>query len=274
MTESPISGKVHVSVGERSTDKLIDAVVDAFSPASEILGALGDGVRLARVEIAARITRRAKNIADENGLVLTAPPLKFLVPFFERSSIEDEGEAGIEEMWANLLFSASRKYSTISSSYVGILSSLCRDEALLLRHMFSAESYGRPEKVSALDISEYTDELLWGEMLQNQQFNSDSLPTLVSEYLDVPGCLLWHAGFEDFESKEYGLDAGSLALTLPEYMSSSDYVFRLVTLLVSKGLLKGCNISSGYISNNLVVLMYVATPLAIDFMDQVQPGDH
>jgi hypothetical protein len=77
--ESPV--KAEVKVGERGAEKLIDAVVDAFSPATETLGLLGDAVRLARVEVAAAITRRAKSIADESGLRLTAPPLKFLVPY-------------------------------------------------------------------------------------------------------------------------------------------------------------------------------------------------
>ena len=274
MPESPISGEVHVSVGETSTEKLIDAVVDAFSPATEILGALGDSVRLARVEIAARITKRAKSIADDNGLVLKAPPLKFLVPFFERASIEDEGGDEIEELWANLLVSAASDYSTIISSYVGILSSLCRDEALLLSHLFSAASYGRVEKISALEVSEYTDEVVWSNIFQNEEFNSDTLPKLISEYLDVPGCLLWYAGFDDIESKEYGIDSGNRIINLPDEISKTDYVYSLISLLVSKGLLKEYNFETMGVVNNLKVLLFAATPLSIDFMDHVQPGEH
>lgn len=272
--ESPISVKLNVSVGENSTEKFIDAVTDTFSPASELLGALGDSVRLARVEIAARITRRAKDIADENGLTLTAPPLKFLVPFFERASIEDDGGDEIEVLWANLLVSAGSNYSTIISSYVGILSSLCRDEALLLSHVFSAASYGRTEKISALEVSEYVDEVVWSNIFQNEKFNPDNVSKLVSEYLDVPGCLLWRAGFDDIESKEYGLDSSNRVINLPDEISETGYVYSLISLLVSKGLLKEYNFQTMGVVNNLEVLLYAATPLSIDFMDHVQPGEH
>ncbi|MGY6663138.1 MAG: Abi-alpha family protein [Glycocaulis sp.] len=110
MAKLPVEARVEVSVGKKSVDKLIDAVVDAFSPATEFAGMLGDAVRLARVDMAARITRRAKEIADENGLALKAPPLKFLVPFYEKASLEndeDEEHYRLFELWAALLANAS-----------------------------------------------------------------------------------------------------------------------------------------------------------------------
>ncbi len=133
MSELPISGRVDVTVDERSVDKLIDAVVDVFSPATEFLGALGDGVRLARVEMAARTTRRAKEIADANGMVLKAPPLKFLVPFFEKASLEEDGDEDLLEMWANLLVSAGSESGSAKPIYVDIMSKMTSEAAVMLR---------------------------------------------------------------------------------------------------------------------------------------------
>lgn len=45
--------RADLKVGEGSADKLVDALVDTFSPATETLGLFGDVVRLARVEVAA-----------------------------------------------------------------------------------------------------------------------------------------------------------------------------------------------------------------------------
>ena len=147
MSESPISGKIEVKaeVDKRSVDKLIDAVVDTFSPATELLGALGDSVRLARVEMAAHVTRRAKEIADCNGLELSAPPLKFLVPFYEKASLESDADDGIVDAWANLLASTGSG-NGVEPRFVQILSELTPSQAQLLKDCY----WGRSERPSRL----------------------------------------------------------------------------------------------------------------------------
>lgn len=102
----------------------MDAVVDTLSPATEMLGLLGDAVRLARVSVAAKITRKAAEIGRENGLTLVAPPLKFLVPFFEKASLEEEEDADLLEMWANLLASAGSHYQDRMMRFTSILSEM------------------------------------------------------------------------------------------------------------------------------------------------------
>jgi len=132
--------KVDVTVGKRATEKLIDAAVDAFSPATETLGLLGDAVRLARIEVAVAISRRAKAIADEQGLTLTAPPLKFLVPFYEKASTEDLEDDTLVEMWARLLASAGSDYDARYLRYTSLLSELSANQARILQGM--AQNYG------------------------------------------------------------------------------------------------------------------------------------
>ncbi|WP_273146481.1 hypothetical protein [Oceanicaulis alexandrii] len=123
---------MNATIGENSIDKLVDVFVDVFSPATELVGALGDAVRLGRVEIATQITRRAKEIADTNGMNLVAPPVKFLVPFYEKASLESEDS--LIESWANLLVSAS--CSGAETRYVSIMSEISREQAELLVNIF------------------------------------------------------------------------------------------------------------------------------------------
>ena len=133
MTEIPV--KVSAEVDPQGTNKLIDALVDAFSPATETLGLLGDAMRLARVEVAAVVTRRAKEIADTNGLELKAPPIKFLAPFFEKASLEAADDTEVIEMWSQLLVSAATE-ATHHPHFVSILSGLETSQATLLRDIF------------------------------------------------------------------------------------------------------------------------------------------
>ncbi len=134
MAVPPISvdASLKAEVGKEAVEKLIDAIVDAFSPATESLGLLGDAVRLARVEVATAITRRAKAIADENKLRLKAPPLKFLVPFFEKASTENVEDGALVEMWARLLTSAGVDYQARHVRYTSILSEMSANQAVIL----------------------------------------------------------------------------------------------------------------------------------------------
>jgi hypothetical protein len=129
--ENPL--KVDAKIGERAVEKLIDAAIDAFSPATETLGLLGDAVRLARVEVAAAITRKAKAIADQQRLKLTAPPLKFLVPFYEKASTEDVKDETLVEMWAHLLTSAGNDYNARYLKYTSLLSEMSGAQARIIQ---------------------------------------------------------------------------------------------------------------------------------------------
>lgn len=273
MAKLPVEARVEVTVGKKSVDKLIDAVVDAFSPATETLGALGDAVRLGRVEIAARITRNAKEIADANGLILTAPPLKFLAPFYEQASIEDEGASEIEEMWANLLVSASANYESVKSSYVKILGSLSRDEALLMKALFSASSYGQKDALSALEIADYIDPRTRQIGVEEFFEKPDCLQDVVAEHLDIPGNLLWFAGDSSGCDETFGVYLGRSRFHLPESIQSVEYLLDIVLLLVSKSLLREWEYTRDAGDATYEVLLYAATPLAISFMNEVQPGE-
>lgn len=134
-----ITPKIEVKI--EKADDLVEAARDTFSPASEFLGLLGDSVRLARMHVAAEVTRKAKRIADENGLALSAPPLKFLVPFYEKASLEEESDSDAQLRWVNLLVDAST--SEVHPYFVSLLSEIEGSQAKLLRKVFFDESIAK-----------------------------------------------------------------------------------------------------------------------------------
>lgn len=126
--------KIDVDADE-AAKSFADALCDLISPATETLGLVGDAIRVARLEVAERIARKAKRIADENGLKLKAPPLKFLLPFFESGSLEDEPV--LEEMWAGILASASSKFSSQHTVFLDIVRRVGPAEARAIRWLGS-----------------------------------------------------------------------------------------------------------------------------------------
>jgi len=126
---------VTIDIDAKATNKLIDVLAEAFSPATEALAALGDVVRLARTPLAAAITRRTKEIADESGLRLVLPPLKFLVPYFEKASIQDASSMVLSEMWARLLATAGCNYDERMVRFTSLLSELSTQQAKILNEV-------------------------------------------------------------------------------------------------------------------------------------------
>lgn len=123
---------INVSFSERAGDRVLNAIVDAFSPISESLGLLGDKIRVYRANSAIRTIERAKEIADEEGRPLELPHPKFFVPFIEAASLEDEDDDGLREKWAKLLSRAGQDPDSISYFARTVLSEISSAEAKLL----------------------------------------------------------------------------------------------------------------------------------------------
>ncbi len=125
-------GGSNITISEKSTGKVIDALVDAFSPLTEGLGALGDRVRVYRAVTLIKILQRAKKIAQEEGHKLELPPPKFLIPYMEAASLEDESDAALQEKWAKLLAGAGHSPDSVSYFARAVLAELSPEEARLL----------------------------------------------------------------------------------------------------------------------------------------------
>lgn len=123
------------------TSELSKALVDILSPISELLGSLGDKVRVYREASLLRSLNRAKSIADDSGIQLAEPSLKFLVPYLEDCSLEDPTDDTLIDMWARLLVDASTNPKSEHNLFIRILREMTGKEARLLHYIASPETH-------------------------------------------------------------------------------------------------------------------------------------
>lgn len=130
-----------IDVKIEGTKELANALVDIFSPVTNLLGSLGDRVRIYRQLSLLRSIKRAKEISLEEGLTLKEPPLKFLVPYLEDCSLESPDEPELIEMWAKLLASSGSEFKPEHNLFIRMLREMTTSEANLLKHVVSPESH-------------------------------------------------------------------------------------------------------------------------------------
>jgi Abortive infection alpha len=126
--------EVKAEIPKESMGRTLDALVDMIRPFTEARGLRADQLRLQRHEVAYEIAQIAKKTAELDGLALSPPPVKFLVPFLERASLEDT-DTELHSRWAALLVSASRNYEARHLTYIDILSRLSSDEISILEEV-------------------------------------------------------------------------------------------------------------------------------------------
>lgn len=116
--------------------EIVRALRSFFGPPSaEFSGLLADQVRLYRWKAATRIVDRAKKFAKAQGIFPKQIPFKFLVPFIELASLEDE-DGPLTDMWAQLLVRATDQYESKLAAFTRILSEIGGVEAELLQELF------------------------------------------------------------------------------------------------------------------------------------------
>jgi Abortive infection alpha len=107
-----------------------------LGPTAEETGQLlADHVRYFRWRSLLKIVDRAEKHAKKNDLENRAIPLKFLVPFVEHASLQEE-EGDLSEMWSKLLANAKDHYHDRYVSFLHILNALGAGEAAMLREMW------------------------------------------------------------------------------------------------------------------------------------------
>lgn len=121
--------------------EIAKSVVDLFSPLTEFAGAIGDQIRIYRKLSVLRALHRAKLKADEQNLTLEPPPLKFLIPYLEQVSLEDEKNDILNELWSNLLLSSAVEFKSEHNLFIRILGELSPKEAKFFQYI--AEYYKR-----------------------------------------------------------------------------------------------------------------------------------
>jgi hypothetical protein len=115
---------------------IVKALDDLLGPAAREVGtALGEWVRRQRGARLRKTLDRAAEIANNDSL--NAPPAKFLLPYLENASLEEE-DAMLNEMWAHLLVDAGNKYNSRHPVFVDLLKRLDHDSAALLEKLAAA----------------------------------------------------------------------------------------------------------------------------------------
>ena len=133
MSENENEKDKSVPIGKEALNQALFDLIGP--PAREIGGMLGDQVRVYRYRSAYNILERTKKWAEKKGVKLKQPDLKFLVPFLESASLEEE-DSDMSEMWSKLLLNASMHYEQRYEVYQRLLSMVTSDEARLLRSMW------------------------------------------------------------------------------------------------------------------------------------------
>jgi hypothetical protein len=126
--------EVKAEVPKESAGRTLDALVDIVRPFTEGRGLKADRIRLQRAEIAYEIAKIARNTAELEHLELTPPPTKFMVPFLEKASLEDE-DTELHCRWAALLLSASTHYEAQHLTFMDMLTRLSSEELTLLEEV-------------------------------------------------------------------------------------------------------------------------------------------
>jgi hypothetical protein len=126
--------KVSTEIPPQSTCRLVDALTDLIRPISEQRGLRADQIRLQRLEVAIKIAKMVRHLAEIENQSIYPLPNKFLVPFLEKASLEELDSVMIDR-WADLLLSSAADPATAHPRYIQILSELTPLEAQLLRRI-------------------------------------------------------------------------------------------------------------------------------------------
>lgn len=110
-------------------NEIAKSVCDLFSPLTEFARAIGDQIRIYRELSVLKTLKKAKIKAEKLGLIIKPPPLKFLVPFLEQVSLEDDNDDTLTNLWTNLLLSVSTTFKAEHNLFIRILGELSTNEA-------------------------------------------------------------------------------------------------------------------------------------------------
>ena len=135
MAISPVSVHFKASLPAKSTGRLLDALTDIIRPFTERRGLRADQIRLQREEVALKIAEMGRKQIEAQKAPIRAIPMKGMVQFLEKASLEDPADRTMMSMWANLLANAATKDANNLPRHVSILSEINSVQARLLELM-------------------------------------------------------------------------------------------------------------------------------------------
>lgn len=121
--------------GQGVNQAVASLVSNMLGPASIEVGQfLQQEIRAFRWKSGIRVLERASEFVKDRGISPQAVPAKFLVPFLDSCTLEDDET--IQDMWANLLATATDEYSDVHLIFRSILADLSGLEANGLKFLF------------------------------------------------------------------------------------------------------------------------------------------
>jgi hypothetical protein len=127
---------VNVTVPDDVTRDTMGFARRILGPLAEIGDLFSEKIRLFRYKSAVKTLNRAAEIAKEGGFKPEEIPIKFLIPFIEDCSLEQEDSPLIEQ-WASLLASASKGFDPLHVAIKDVLKNISSKEAKLLETLGS-----------------------------------------------------------------------------------------------------------------------------------------
>lgn len=263
------------NVKMEGTAELTNALVEAFSPVTEVLGTIGDRVRVYRHISLLRSIKRAREIALEENLKIKEPSLKFLIPYLEDCSLEDPDNKELMEMWARLLASASSNKKAQRNIFIRVLKEISLPEAKLLEYIISESTHLEYKNNCWLDDAKYdwSDSYLYIKIRDsikdiglplNEKFPFERLYKEFIKSHEPPGCIIVFFDIAFGEKNNYPLDT---AFTSPRTRYDDEYDPVSIETLKSLGLIgeyKSPDIWFG--SYCFKVDCYFLTSLGADFV--------
>jgi hypothetical protein len=125
---------VNVTVPPDVTRDTVGFAKRILGPLAEIGDPFSDKVRFLRYRSGMKTLNRAVEIAKAKGILPNEIPMKFLVPFIEDCSLEEEDSPLIEQ-WASLLASASKGFDPLHVAIKDVLKNISSKEAVLLERL-------------------------------------------------------------------------------------------------------------------------------------------
>jgi hypothetical protein len=193
MSDGPVlpGVKINLKVPEDVTRDTVTFARRILGPLAEIGDLFSDKVRFLRFKSAAKTLNRAAEIAKEQGISPKAIPMKFLVPFIEDCSLEEEDSPFIEQ-WAALLASASKGFDPLHVAIKDVLKHISSKEAELIAALGTAiEPKLLEDKVSSYQIVEHFDVNIKGIIgFHAPKFKADMPDCYIDRMLEeLTGCV-------------------------------------------------------------------------------------
>jgi hypothetical protein len=129
-------------IGAKAVEEIagtLNTILD--TPSKEVGNYIADKIRYLRYGSLLKIVKKAEEKAKNQGMLLKMPPLKFFVPFCENAALEVEkegsadGTESLQELWQNLLISASSVATGESLYHLNILKNIGVEEAKFLNSL-------------------------------------------------------------------------------------------------------------------------------------------